>query len=405
MSAVVSASFDALWGELESIGRDPRTGGYRRFAWTETDALLREWFVGACAARGLELVEDRAGNQRGWWGDPDGVPGTAVVTGSHLDNVPDGGAYDGPLGVLSALAAIDALRVEGFRPRHPIGVVNFADEEGARFGVACVGSPLITGALTPERALGLVDADGISLAEARRRAQRRTDDLGPDPETVRRIGTFIELHVEQGRALVDLDAPLGVGREIGPHGRWRLDFTGEANHAGTTRLADRNDALLGCARLVLEARTAAQTYGCLATVGKITVEPGAVNAVPSAATAWLDARGPDEQSVRAAVAHLTNASTADDGRIAELSWTPATRFDANLAAELSARLGGAPVIGTGAGHDAGILSCAGAPSAMIFVRNPSGVSHAPAEFAEHDDCLVGVAALTHVLRDRAGAVA
>src|SRR5690606_3864903 len=106
---------------------------------------LREWFAGECAARGLDLVEDRIGNQWAWWGDPDSAPG--VATGSHLDSVPDGGAYDGPLGVVSALAAVDSLREQGVRPTRPLAVVNFADEEGARFGVACAGSRVITGAM------------------------------------------------------------------------------------------------------------------------------------------------------------------------------------------------------------------------------------------------------------------
>src|SRR6478672_4713007 len=126
-------SFESLWSTLEPIGRAP-SGGYRRFAWTDDDRTLREWFAGECALRGLDLTEDRAGNQWAWWGDPDATPG--IVTGSHLDSVPDGGAFDGPLGVVSGLLAVDALRSKGFRPSRPIGVVNFGDEEGARFGVA-----------------------------------------------------------------------------------------------------------------------------------------------------------------------------------------------------------------------------------------------------------------------------
>ena len=128
------------------------SGGYHRFAWTREDHDLREWFAGECADRGLDLTTDRMGNQWAWWGDPDaavaaGDPG--VVIGSHLDSVPNGGAFDGPLGVVGALAAVDQLRHDGFAPARPVGVVNFADEEGARFGVACAGSRVITGALGP----------------------------------------------------------------------------------------------------------------------------------------------------------------------------------------------------------------------------------------------------------------
>jgi len=113
---------------------------------------MREWFSGECATRGLDLIEDRMGNQWAWWGDPDSSASGGVATGSHLDSVPDGGGFDGPLGVVSGLLAIDRLRSDGFTPRRPIGVVNFVDEEGARFGVSCAGSRVITGVLSPDRA-------------------------------------------------------------------------------------------------------------------------------------------------------------------------------------------------------------------------------------------------------------
>src|SRR5687768_3977092 len=261
-------SFAEMWSALLPIGRDAGTGGYRRFAWTREDHTLREWFAGECAARGLDLVEDRMGNQWAWWGDPD-AHGAGVVTGSHLDSVPDGGAYDGPLGVISALAAADRLRAQGIQPDRPIGIVNFVDEEGARFGVACAGSRVLTGAMTADRARSLTDADGISMAEAVAAAGRNPEELGPDGETVRRIGAFVELHVEQGRHLVDVGAPVAVGSDIWPHGRWRIRTLGEANHAGTTRLEDRDDAMLGFAAAVIAARRAAETHGCVATVGKV----------------------------------------------------------------------------------------------------------------------------------------
>ena len=156
--------FWGMWSELAGIGR-AATGGYRRYAWTAEDAVLREWFAGQAAARGLDLVTDRAGNQWAWWGDPD-ADGPGVVLGSHLDSVPDGGAFDGPLGVVSALAAVDALRESGVRPTRPVAVAHFGDEEGARFGIACAGSRLITGALDADRARGLRDADGVPMAAA-----------------------------------------------------------------------------------------------------------------------------------------------------------------------------------------------------------------------------------------------
>jgi len=393
-------SFAAMWDSLTPVGRDPRSGGYRRSAWTREDATLREWFAGEASARGLDLVTDRAGNQWAWWGDPD-ADGPGVVLGSHLDSVPDGGAFDGPLGVVSAFAALDALRDNGFQPARPIAVAHFGDEEGARFGIACGGSRILTGALNADRARGLTDADGVTMAEAMTGAGIDPAHIGPDPETLRRVGTFVELHVEQGRGLADLDRPVAVGSAIRPHGRWRFDLPGEANHAGTTLLPDRDDPMLAFASVVLAAREAASRHDAVATCGKVRVEPNGVNAIPSLVTGWLDARGDDEERVRAVVADLTALVEGHNGTVAEESWTGITAFTPDLASRLATLLDDAPVLATGAGHDAGILAAAGVPTAMLFVRNPTGVSHSPAEHAERDDCLAGVRALAAVTEELA----
>ncbi|HEX4699469.1 MAG TPA: allantoate amidohydrolase [Actinomycetes bacterium] len=390
-------SFDRMWADLLPVGRDPGTGGYRRFAWSAPDLACREWFAAESARRGLDLVVDRNGNQWAWWGDPD-AEGPGVVTGSHLDSVPDGGAYDGPLGIVSAFAAIDVLRARGWSPAQPVGVAAFTDEEGARFGIACTGSRLLTGVLDPDRARSLTDSDGHTLAQAMTRAGVSPDHLGPDGDTLRRIGTFVELHVEQGRGLGD--HPVGVAAGIWPHGRWRLDLTGEANHAGTTRLEDRDDPMLRLAAAVLAAREAATEHDAVATIGRVSVVPNGTNAVPSSVQGWLDARGPAEPSVRAIVAEVAAAAATEP---VEESWTPEVRFPAALRGRVGAALGGVPELPTAAGHDAGILADAGVPSAMMFVRNPSGVSHSPMEYAEPADCHAGVAALVTVLADLASA--
>ncbi len=404
----MSTSFDRMWADLESIGRAP-SGGYRRFAWTREDHTLREWFAGQTAARGLDLTHDRVGNQWAWWGDPDeavraGRPGLA--TGSHLDSVPNGGAYDGPLGVISAFAAIDALRVAGVEPQRPIAVVNFVDEEGARFGVACGGSRVLTGAMTADRALGLRDDTGVTMAEALTTAGQDTAYFGADPEALARVGSFIELHVEQGRGLIDVDSPIGIASDIWPHGRWRIDLPGEANHVGSTRMQDRQDAMVSLADLVLAARDLALKHSSVATVGKIAIEPGGVNAIASHATAWLDSRGPLEPPVRALVDEVQVLVERLGGRMAQESWTAPTPFDEALSTRLRGVITGhhhtVPVLGSGAGHDAGILASAGIPTAMLFVRNPTGISHSPAEFAEPADCHVGVEALAACLTDLVG---
>jgi N-carbamoyl-L-amino-acid hydrolase len=385
-----------MWTALEPVGRDERTGGYRRFAWTPEDAALREWFAGAAAARRMEVVLDRGGNQWAWRGDPDAEPG--LVLGSHLDSVPDGGAFDGPLGIISAFAALDAVDALGTQEGagRPIGIVNFGDEEGARFGIACAGSRMITGSLAADSARALTDADGCSLDSAMAAAGGRPDTIGRDEQALRRIGRFVELHVEQGRALEPLGSAIGVASAIRPHGRWRLDLPGEANHAGTTVLAERHDAMVAYAQVVLAARAAAERHGAVATCGKVRVEPNGVNAIPSHVTGWLDARATGAQQVLGVVKDVTRTVTALGGTVREESWSSATRFPDHE--QLAAALGGVPVLDTGAGHDAGILAAAGVAAAMVFVRNPTGVSHSPAEFAERDDCLAGVDALVRVIR-------
>ena len=394
----MSESFDRMWADLAPVGRDATTGGYRRYAWTGTDAVLREWFRGEAERRRMDVVPDRAGNLWAWTADPD-AQGPGLVVGSHLDSVPDGGAFDGPLGVVSAFAALDELTARGWSPGSPVAVACFADEEGARFGVACAGSRLLTGALDADRARALTDDDGTTMAEAMAAAGHDPRGLGRDDETLRRVGTFLELHVEQGRGLVELSSTVGVASSIWPHGRWRLDLRGRADHAGTTRLADRDDPMLALAAAIQEARDAAGRYGALATVGKLRVSPNGVNAIASEVTAWLDARGPREDDVRAVVDEVGAAAGATP---VEESWTPTTGFDPGLRDRLTAVVAGAdgtpaPVLPTGAGHDAGILSAAGIPTGMLFVRNPTGVSHSPAEHAEPADCHAGVAALARAI--------
>ena len=385
--------FRGMWRELLPLGRCEATGGYRRYAWTTVDGECRAWFAGQAAARGLFYEVDRNGNQWAWHGDP--AAGDALVTGSHLDSVPDGGAYDGPLGVVSAFAAFDVLRARGRLSGRPLAIVNFADEEGARFGVACVGSRLMTGSLDPSCVRDLRDGDGVPLATAMERAGRDPGAIGRDDERLARVGAFVELHVEQGRHLSGTPYAVGVASAIWPHGRWRFDFLGEADHAGTTRLADRRDPMPAFAAAVLHAHSQAGAAGALATFGKVIVEPNGTNVIPSRVTAWLDCRAPKAAILDALVESIAGAARAE---VTCESYTPVVEFDGPLRDRLASALGGVPVLATGAGHDAGILA-AEIPTAMLFVRNPTGVSHSPHEYAAEADCLAGVMALARVLED------
>ena len=416
--------FEAMWQELAPIGRSTTSGGYHRSPFGSAERECHAWFLAECERRGLELEQDGNGNTVGWWrpegivrddrrlAEPDpgaerhGLSGSGVLTGSHLDSVVDGGAYDGPLGVVTALAAVDALRERGFVPTRPIGIGAFVEEEGSRFGIACLGTRLITGAIDPAAATELRDRDGLPLPDAM--AQCGIEPrLGPSG-LLDGVGCFVELHVEQGRDLVDRDAAIGVASAIWPHGRYRFDFTGDANHAGTTRMEDRHDPMLTYAMTVLAANKQARLAGQRATFGRLDVAPNGTNAIPSRVTAWLDARCDSDEALAALLDEITRQGADRAGRdgtrlevIAE-SVSGAVAFDTTLAKRVSALLDDAPVIPTMAGHDAGILSAAGIPTAMLFVRNPTGVSHAPEEFAPMADCLAGVDALAATLADLAG---
>lgn len=393
-----------MWAELEPIGRDLRTGGYHRFAWTSADRECRRWFLEHADARGLDLEADGNGNLIGWWRPDPAARTGGVITGSHLDSVPDGGAFDGPLGVVTALAAIDLLRERGVRPKRPIGIAVFSDEEGARFGLPCLGSRLMTGAVDPARAAELRDRAGTFLFDAMADAGFHGTP-GPSMDHLHDPYALVELHVEQGHELVDLDRPVAVGSAIWPHGRWRFEFGGEANHAGTTQMADRRDPMLTFAMTALAANKRARLADVRATFGRVLVEPNGTNAIPSRVTAWLDARAEATSALEVLVEAVRRQAAERAGRdgttvemIAE-SMSPAVELDHRLRDRIATILGGAPMLGTGAGHDAGILASAGVPTAMIFVRNPTGVSHSPAEHADRADCSAGVEALAAVLAD------
>jgi len=409
----VTDSWDVvdLLAEIADVGRDAVRGGYSRHVFEPAELELRAWFTRRAHALGLVVEPDRNGNLWACWGPPG--PGT-VGTGSHLDSVPGGGALDGPLGVASALSAVAQLKARGFLPARPVAVIAFAEEEGSRFGLACLGSKLMTGAADPALAAARADAAGVTFAEAAAAAGLDPAALGRDDDRLAALGSFIELHVEQGRALAGLGAPVAVASGILAHGRWRLAFTGEGNHAGATPMAGRRDPVVAAAAAVLAAHDIAAArdnppggVNARATVGRIVPVPGGTNVIASAVDAWLDVRGDTDKAARALVTEITSAiraAAAAHGcgvEVTEESYAPEVAFDQELTERLQAALGRVPVLATGAGHDAGVLA-GELPAAMLFVRNPTGVSHAPAETASADDCRAGVGALAAVLAALAG---
>ena len=388
-------TFEQMWADLAPIGRG-RSGGYFRQAFTTADDEAVSWFRSECERRGLRVDMDGFGNVVAWC---PGGDGPSVVTGSHLDSVVDGGAFDGPLGVVSSLAAVDLLRERRVVLSRPLGIAVFREEEGSRFPLACLGSRLATGATSWAEVRRLADREGTRLGDVVEGESGSTLLSG--------VGTFVELHVEQGRDLVQRGAAIGVASGIWPHGRYRFDVRGEANHAGTTRMADRRDPMLTYAMTVLAANKQARVSDQRATFGRVAVQPNGTNAVPAAVTGWLDARASSSDALVELVADIERLAVeraARDGTdlvVTAESVTRGVEFDVDLAARVSSlgRSEAWPLIPTAAGHDAGVLSAAGIPTVMLFVRNPTGISHSPEESADLTDCLAGVSALADVLEE------
>lgn len=427
---VQTTTVNALLAAIGDIGRDERRGGYSRPVYSSAELTLREWFTAEATQRGLDVSTDTNGIIWAWWdlptrpGSLSGVQESrrgALVTGSHLDSVPGGGAFDGPLGVASALAAFDLLaarEASGQLTRtRAMAIAVFPEEEGSRFGVACLGSRLLSGAIDPIHALNLRDVDGNTFADVASTHGLDPSRMGKDDEALATMGAFVELHVEQGRGLnsahhtdhAGRGPAIAVGDSILGHGRWCLRFSGQGNHAGTTLMADRADPMLAAAGTIVSVRAiAAAQDNARATVGRIEPIPGGTNVIASSVNVWLDVRHPDDAVTAALVERIhvaAQTAAAEEGctvQLVEESLSHTVHFDRQLTSALtqSARrsVPDAPLLPTGAGHDAGVLSAV-VPSGMIYVRNPSGISHSPEEFVESVDAETGAAALADALGD------
>jgi beta-ureidopropionase / N-carbamoyl-L-amino-acid hydrolase len=281
MADVSRERFLRWFGELAAIGHTDT--GWNRVAWTPLEAEARSWFTRTAEAIGLHVLKDGAGSLWAVTSDADGGPW--VCTGSHLDTQPQGGAYDGALGMVSSLEAAASLLESGLPRRHPLAVAAFVDEEGARFRTPTFASLAITGGLDIDHVLEVMDgAEGIYGVTR--------DSLVRSARQLARVRCFLEVHVEQGRALASRGLALGIADVLAPRQRWRVEFAGEANHAGTTSMADRRDALLPAARFILAVDEVARAHpGSVGTVGRVEVEPGSTNSIPGRVALSLDVRG------------------------------------------------------------------------------------------------------------------
>ncbi|MGH2860791.1 MAG: allantoate amidohydrolase [Solirubrobacteraceae bacterium] len=392
--------FERLFSELNAIGLDAN-GATTRLAWTDAAAQAAAWFARTATRLGLDPQADKNGNLWAWSGKPTAA---ATVTGSHLDSVREGGRFDGALGVVCGLVAVHLLRRRGVEA--PLAVISFADEEGGRFDTPTFGSRAMLGSLEVQAILERRDREGVTLREALAGAGLQPTELGADPARLQQIGTLVELHIEQDTLLTERDRPLALGTKILPHGRWRLDLRGEANHAGTTPLGIRRDPMLTLAAAVSAARRIATEERALATIGKLEVSPNATNAIAERIALWLDVRGASDETVQRCVERIVAATQADADpsgigvAVNRESFVEAVHFSAELRARVASILAEQGIedlpMGTGAGHDSGALAGA-VPTAMLFVRSANGASHSSRELASIEDCVFGIGALTEVI--------
>jgi allantoate deiminase len=371
----------------------------------EVNALVAGWMRDA----DMTTRQDAIGNLIGRY-EAAQAGARTLLLGSHLDTVRDAGKYDGPLGVLTALAAVERLHAAGRRLPYALEVPAFADEEGLRYHTAYLGSKAYTGTLDPA-ALDLTDADGIPLAEAIRA-------FGGDPAALATGGRmaddllgYCEVHIEQGPVLEARGLPVGVVSAIAGQSRVSVTFTGAAGHAGTVPMAARRDALVAAAAFVLAVNAEGRgTPGLVATVGQLHVEPGAGNVIPGRVTLSLDVRHQEDAQWRATRARLQEQADriASEYGVQALWQVVQETAAVPCSAALSDRLARAVAaegievlrLPSGAGHD-GVVLAGMTEIAMLFVRCERGISHNPAEAVAEADVAVALAVLGRFLDDLA----
>lgn len=412
MGITPSINLERLRRDLEAlgeIGRDPATGGINRVSFSEADMEGRRFVGGLMKAAGLEVTMDGAGNLLGRWNVGSGP---VVLLGSHLDTVPDGGMFDGALGVVAALECVRTMKECGLQPRLPLEVMATADEEG-RFG-GMFGSQALAGKITREWLETARDESGTRLFDAMR-AQ------GLDPERALQakrpegtIAAFLELHVEQGPVLEAAGKPVGIVTGISGVFNWTVRLTGEANHSGTTPMDMRRDALMGLADFAHAIPDLIAEHGGEAsrvTIGKVAVEPNFPHTIPGAVEFSIVARDMDEAVMRSladgARAHI-EAVCSKHGLsfdIHETSWlspSPCHPEIVTLFQQAAGDLGiDPPLMPSGAGHDVQVM--AGVTRAgLIFVPSIGGISHAPEEQTSWANIETGANLLLHTAMRCAG---
>src|SRR5437870_6378321 len=392
--------------ELGGIGATPR-GGLTRLALSDEDRRGRDWMVARMREAGLRVPIDRMGNIFGERAGAAALP--PVMMGSHVDSVPTGGKYDGQLGVLCALEAIRSLDDHRIATRHPVTLVIFTNEEGARFQPAMIASGVMAGKIPLEDAYNARDKDGLRLVDE----VERIGYLGSEPCVPRPLRAYLELHIEQGPLLEEEGLSVGVGEGIVAISWSRLTIHGVQDHAGPTPMRIRHDALVAAAEVIGGVRRIAREIGgdLVTTIGNLVVTPNIVNAIPGRVTLSIDMRDPQDATLdraRARPESIVREAWEQEGVRYELEnyWrVPYTPFDRDVVdtVERAARTGGGRLrrIRSGAGPDAQYMAAIG-PTGMVFVPSRDGRSHCEEEFTPIDDIEHGARTLLLAAVDLAG---
>jgi len=399
----------ALIAGVNRFGRNPATGGFNRVGYSPADMEARDWLLGEMEKDGLAVRRDGAGNLFGRYGPAEGP---AILAGSHLDTVPEGGAFDGTLGVCAALECVRAIRDAGIRPQTAIEVVATAEEEG-RFG-GMLGSQAIAGLVTQDWIEEARDADGTRLVEAMR-------DVGLDARNVpgaarsgEEVKAFLELHIEQGPVLERAGLPIGIANGVSGILNLQVTLAGTANHSGTTPMEMRADAFAGLAEIATLIPAAIEEEGTpqsRITIGKVDIHPNAAHTIPGKAVFSLIVRDTEEEVMRALRRAMEARIAMVAGKhglgvtIEEKSWISPVSLDGGLNAllheEARAMSVSALDMPSGAGHDAQTMQAL-CPSALLFVPSRGGISHAPEEFSEWADIERGAELLLRALARLSG---
>jgi allantoate deiminase len=404
---------ERLWRRISDLGEigKQRGGGVTRLSLTEEERAAKDLVASYMEEAGLSVYEDAVGNLFGRREGRD--PGSpTVLVGSHVDSVYNGGNFDGPLGVLAGIEVLQTMGERGMETEHPIEVVAFTDEEGARFSFGMIGSRALAGKLGAGDLENYEDGDGVSVAEAMRVYGLDPEKVGDAARPEGSIEAYVELHIEQGRVLESEDLPVGVVTGIAGAVWLRFILDGETGHAGATPMNLRRDALAAAAEIMglIEAETA-KTGTAVGTVGQLDLEPGGINIIPGKVRFSLDLRDIDEgvrDGVEARI--MEGAEEVCRRRGVELEvetlqrLAPAPCSDlVRGAAERACRRLGIRVLAlpSGAGHD-GMQLANLCPMGMIFVRSRGGVSHNPNEWSSREDCAAGAEVLFRTVLDLAG---